>query len=497
MTILPTNLDYTDKDFDSIRSRLINLVRSAFPDWTDFNIANFGNILLELFAFTSDVLLYYQDNQSRESRISTAQLRKTMLGLAKLVNYTPQGASAATAELTLTLGAVPTGSVTINAGDTFRTQEISNPVVFQALSTVTIPAGTNPPSIIFEVENSSPSSQSVASNSLANQEYQLDDSPYLDDSMTISADNGAYTQVDDFLDSESTDRHFTVVVDENDRATVRFGNDVNGAIPQGTINFTYKTGGGTDGNVNPGTIVRADSAYTDSFGTTVQVSVTNLSAASGGANRQTVESIRELAPLSLRTLNRTVAREDFEINALKVSGVARALMLTSNERETIPENQGELYVVPTGSGTPTQTLKDAVETQVTETYPCTLTFIVNMEDPTYLTVNIQVSVYLSSGASAATVDAAIRANLAAFFDLENSDGSTNENIDFGYKIDNELAYSNIYNVIRDTTGVRKINDSPGSLTINDESSDLSVEPYEFPILGTVTILNAETGLDLV
>jgi hypothetical protein len=54
-------------------------------------------------------------------------------------------------------------------------------------------------------------------------------------------------------------------------------------------------------------------------------------AASGGADRQTVASAKLLAPESLRTVTRTVTREDFEINARRVSGVARALMLTSNE----------------------------------------------------------------------------------------------------------------------------------------------------------------------
>lgn len=493
MAILPVNVDYTDKDFDSLRERLINLVRSAFPDWTDFNIAAFGNILLELFAFVGDTLLYYQDNQARESRISTAQLRRSLLALAKLINYSPSGATAATAELTLTLAEVPVADVTINEGDTFRTLELSNPVVFQVLADATIPAGTDPPSIVFDVENSLPSSQTSVSSELANQEYQLDDTPYLDDSMSISAGNGAYTQVDNFLDSTSSDRHFTISVDENDRATVRFGNGTNGAIPTGTITFTYKTGGGSAGNVNPGTIVRSDTSYTDAFGNPVQVSVTNNTRASGGDDRDTVAAIRSSAPLSLRALNRTVAREDFEIHALQVAGVARALMLTSNERAGIAENQGELYIVPSGGGDPSSTLKASVLTQVTETYPCTLTFIVNMEDPDYVTVNIQASVYLTAGYTAATVAASIRSNLTDFFALDADDGSANENIGFGYQIDNEVAYSHIYNVVLDTDGVRKLKDTTGALTLNGVAGDLELEPYQFPILGTVVLLNAATG----
>ena len=68
MAILPPSVDYTDKDFDALRERLIALVASAFPDWSDFSVASFGNLLLEMYAFVGDVITYYLDAQARESR---------------------------------------------------------------------------------------------------------------------------------------------------------------------------------------------------------------------------------------------------------------------------------------------------------------------------------------------------------------------------------------------------------------------------------------------
>ena len=60
---------------------------------------------------------------------------------------------------------------------------------------------------------------------------------------------GAFTEVDSFLDSGPNDRHFLVRVDQNDRATLRFGDGRNGLPPSGTVTVRYKTGGGTSGNV--------------------------------------------------------------------------------------------------------------------------------------------------------------------------------------------------------------------------------------------------------
>src|SRR5574341_105908 len=115
MALLAQATDYTDKDFDSLRLRLQNLVRSVFPEWTDFNVASFGNLLLELYAFVGDVLGFYQDNQARESRIATATQRKNLIALTKLLGFRPAGARAATADVTFTLAATPAAPVTIRA----------------------------------------------------------------------------------------------------------------------------------------------------------------------------------------------------------------------------------------------------------------------------------------------------------------------------------------------------------------------------------------------
>ena len=128
----------------------------------------------------------------------------------------------------------------------------------------------------------------------------------------MSAANGAYTEEDSLLGSGPNDRHFVVLVDQSDRATVRFGNGTSGAPPTGTVQITYKTGGGSDGNVDAGRLVVIEGAFTDVHGHPVQISVTNEYAASGGSDRQTVASAKLLAPESLRTLTRTVTREDFE-----------------------------------------------------------------------------------------------------------------------------------------------------------------------------------------
>lgn len=503
MALLPQSTDYTDKDFDSLRLRLRNLVQSVFPEWTDYNVANFGNILLEMFAHVGDVLTFYQDNQARQARITTATQRRALLGLVKLISYSPSTASAASADLTITLSASPAGSVTFPKGTFVYTQEVTSPIKYQLLADAVIPAGASPASVTVAAENSESYTQVFLTNGAANQELSLPRYPYIDDSAIVVDGSGslvAFTQVDDFLTSGPADRHFVVVVDQNDRATVRFGNGVNGAIPIGNVTVTYKTGGGTAGRVEANKLVRLEGSWTDSFGTTVLPTVTNASASSGGTDRQSVAQIKALAPASLRAITRSVSKEDFEINARRVSGVARALMLTSNEDPSVIENTGNLYVVPVGGGTPSTTLLNDVLTMVTVTYPSTLTFSVNVQPPVYKAVNVYAVIYARQGFSKATVAASVRAALAAFFSAQNSDGTDNTNVDFGGNVKDadgnvvgEIALSDVFNVVRDTTGVRKVGAAAQDFTLNDEHDDVALTTSEFPVLGIVDLRDGDTG----
>jgi len=511
MAILPTpNLDYTDKDFDSLRLRLYNLIASVFPTWTDANVANFGNILVELFAHVGDVLTFYQDNQANESRWTTARLRESMIALTKLIGFQPEGAKAAQVDVTITArdaatGGLPVGDVNIPAGTFVQTAEVTDPIVFQLLSTASIAAGTDPPEDTVTAEHSESHEDSFVSTELANQEITLSSTPYLDDSAIVVASDGAYTEVENFLSSTATDRHFRVVVNSADRALLRFGNGVNGKIPVGTIAVSYKTGGGEEGKIEEDTITQIPGSFRDSLGNQLVVTVTNASGSSGAQDRQTVEQIRAAAPEAVRVQERTVSREDFEIVARGVEGVARAFMATINEDPAIAENTGFLFVVPEGGGLPSQTLKDEIADLFDEDgdYPATLTFRVIVSDPLYKTVNVVATVFPEEGAdldptSDGYLGDAIRDRLEDFFAIQDEDGQPNEQIKFGffYKDSNgvstsELPLSDVQNVVRDTPGVRKLSDRVEGFTLNGYHRDVELERREFPQLGTVTLINGD------
>jgi predicted phage baseplate assembly protein len=126
--------------------------------------------------------------------------------------------------------------------------------------------------------------------------------------------------VDSFFESGPRSRHYTI---DYMNGKVTFGDGRRGLIPpEGMNNIVarlYRVGGGSKGNVNPNTLTSLSRAlaYIDS--------VSNPIAAGGGADRETVAEAKERAPYTIKSRDRAVTAEDFEMLALRAStSLARA-----------------------------------------------------------------------------------------------------------------------------------------------------------------------------
>jgi hypothetical protein len=55
----PTPFSYTERDYTSLRSRLIEQVRARIPGWTGYaDPSDFGLALIEAFSYAADGLHY-------------------------------------------------------------------------------------------------------------------------------------------------------------------------------------------------------------------------------------------------------------------------------------------------------------------------------------------------------------------------------------------------------------------------------------------------------
>ena len=86
--IKPTNVQYTSKDFSSIKAYLIEYTKSYFPDtYKDFNETSPGMMLIELSSYVGDVLSYYIDYNYKENLLATATEKRNVRRLAEFLGY--------------------------------------------------------------------------------------------------------------------------------------------------------------------------------------------------------------------------------------------------------------------------------------------------------------------------------------------------------------------------------------------------------------------------
>src|SRR5882762_3464634 len=120
-------VDYMARDYDSLLQAMYALVPSKLPQWTDYsNEADFGNVLLEVFAHIGDILSYYQDRVANESFLGTARTRRSVIEHLRLIGYKLSTAAPAATGLYVTVPGTVNAVVTVSQGDAFATKSQKN-----------------------------------------------------------------------------------------------------------------------------------------------------------------------------------------------------------------------------------------------------------------------------------------------------------------------------------------------------------------------------------
>ena len=99
MENLNRNITYTERDFNSFRTSLIDYSKTYFPNtYNDFTPDSTGMLFIEMASYVGDVLSFYLDNQIQETFI---QYARHLFDLAYMFGYKPRVTTAATTDISL------------------------------------------------------------------------------------------------------------------------------------------------------------------------------------------------------------------------------------------------------------------------------------------------------------------------------------------------------------------------------------------------------------
>jgi len=85
--ILPVEINYMAKDYDSFRQTMLDHLTLFLPHWKERHPADLGIVLVEVLAYVADYLSYYQDTVATEAYLETARQRNSIRRHVRLLDY--------------------------------------------------------------------------------------------------------------------------------------------------------------------------------------------------------------------------------------------------------------------------------------------------------------------------------------------------------------------------------------------------------------------------
>lgn len=347
---------YLNRSYRQIKASLINRLITKVPEITDYAETNILVIIITMFAGLVEQLHYYIDNWARESYLSTCRLFSSAVKLTRILDYRVKASLPSSVDLYITYldnegnPVVITEDGLVPVGTSIKTQ---NGINFITTKNVTIKVGSSFGVLPAKQQEKVDSDVLGTTSNTMNQVYDLP-TDYAHNTLEITINGEVWTRQLTLARSLPTDKDFIVDVATDGIPYVKFGNGVKGQIPDANFDIVasyYTTDGKSGNDISAFTITQLDVVLVLPS-PAVSVRITNNLSPVGGYNIETVDDIRNNAPLSIRTLSRAVTAPDYTDMALLADSVVKALAINTCGKNV------QIYIAPAGGGLATQSLLD-------------------------------------------------------------------------------------------------------------------------------------------
>ena len=371
LTELP-NIQYTGMDFDSVVAEIKSILQNNpnwSDNWSDFYDSEAGVLLTQLMAWVMDNMSTKQDALFNEMFLSTAFMDENKIRLLKQIGYKPKMAASAKVAVRVDFNEKPTSYVYITRPKTSISARIGEICKFSSKD-------INGDSInweILQILDGKPDYLNSVTLNYGEISYTLDrngntlyalqgETKYQE--FTTESSNGTYfdladkniaadsiqvyikktaeklLEVNSFVSKDAIDTTlpipYVIEFNEDKSYRIRFGNKSickpERLLPAGTtISVFYRITDGSKGNVSPG-FFNAGINVIDDNGNSLVANVYNDLLAAGGTDAETIDDAKLNGPLSLRTMDRAVTPEDYDIILDQNANVFKAKTYTATNQ---------------------------------------------------------------------------------------------------------------------------------------------------------------------
>ena len=361
-----STLTVTSINFDDIKSNLKTYLKSQdeFTDY-DFESSTISTIL-DLLAYNTYHNAFYLNMIGNEAFLDSAQLRNSVVSRAKTLGYTPRSARGATASLAITVNSDDNPSSVIVHSNTLFTTTINN-INYSFTTTQSynlVESGDNTWTGTIDIKEGNPLSFRWTVDNNSEQRYIIPNDNVDTTTVTVRVQESSsnttitpYQKRDSIGNVQASSLVYFIQENEDGKYEIEFGDNVFGTKPRNgnIILADYKVANGEEVN---GTRKFSGPSSLGGYST---YTYTVSSPASGGAAKETIASIKYVAPKSFEAQNRIVTAEDVKTRILSQNGDIQTISVWGGE-ENSPPQYGKVYisVKPQNSTLISDQRKDAI-----------------------------------------------------------------------------------------------------------------------------------------
>ena len=435
MSDVSSKLKVSELDFDNIKSNLKNFLGDQ-NELADYNFDGSAmSVLMDLLAYNTHYNAFYLNMIVNEMFLDTASLRNSVVSRAKHLGYTPTSVRGAKAYVDLTITPANTPATIVIAKDTqFNAVVNGISYVFSTSNSTTLNVNSNGVYTTANVELQQGillTHRYTANVSDPDQRFTLPNANTDTSSLVVQVQTSAtssnlhtYSVANDTTTINSTANVYFLEEDTDNKYRVYFGDGTIGrALTSGNIillKSLIADAGATNG-ARTFTPVSTVGGYSN-------VTVTTLSAASGGADRDSISDIKFNAPRNYQAQNRAVTLNDYIRLVQRDYADAESVIAWGGE-DNDPPVYGKVYLAirPESGLNLSVTAKNSIKNDILAKRNV-VSISTEIVDPDYLYLTFDSTVKYDSSKTSNTAStiADLVSNTVYNFGVDNLKGFANE-----------------------------------------------------------------------
>ena len=345
---MATKLDISELDFDTIKDNLKTFL-SQQDEFRDYNFEGSGmSVLLDVLSYNTHYLGYNANMLANEMYLDSADLRSSVVSLAKQVGYTPTSATCSTANINVVVNNGVGSSITMSRGTKFTSSVNGQSYTFVNNADISVIPGDGVYTFsnVELKEGSLLNFKYTANTTDIDQRFLIPNDNVDTTTLTVKIQNSSsdsitntYSLANGITALDSTSKVYFLQEVEDGRYEVYFGDGVLGrAVADGNIVILDYIVCNTDAANGASSFTL--SGTLDGF---ANVTITTNSGAAGGSDQESISSIKYNAPRDYTAQDRAVTAEDYKVLVKSLYANAQSVQVYGGE-DAEPVAFGKVYI---------------------------------------------------------------------------------------------------------------------------------------------------------